>query len=37
MEERVAHLGGSFRMRSAPGAGTTIDVQLPIRTAPTMA
>jgi signal transduction histidine kinase len=37
MEERVAHLGGSFRMRSAPGAGTVIDVQLPIRAVPAMA
>ncbi len=37
MEERVAHLGGTFWMRSAPGAGTTIDVQLPIRTVPALA
>ena len=33
MEERVAHLGGTWRMRSSPGAGTVIDVQLPLRVA----
>ncbi|HEX3702625.1 MAG TPA: ATP-binding protein [Vicinamibacterales bacterium] len=34
MEERVAHLGGRLWMRSAPGAGTIVDVQLPVRPAP---
>ncbi len=33
MEERVTHLGGTFRMRSAPGAGTRIDVDLPLEPA----
>ena len=37
MEERVTHLGGSFKMRSTPGAGTVVDVLLPIRSAPVMA
>jgi signal transduction histidine kinase len=37
MEERVTHLGGTFRMRSSPGAGTVVDVLLPIRLMPTVA
>jgi signal transduction histidine kinase len=37
MEERVTHLGGSFRMRSTPRSGTVVDVYLPIRHAPTSA
>jgi signal transduction histidine kinase len=31
MEERVTHLGGTFRMDSAPTRGTIVDVRLPIR------
>jgi signal transduction histidine kinase len=31
MEERVTHLGGTFRMDSAPARGTIVDVRLPIR------
>ncbi len=30
MEERVTHLGGTFAVRSVPGAGTKIDVELPL-------
>ena len=30
MEERVRHLGGAFHVRSTPGAGTKVDVELPI-------
>jgi len=30
MEERVHHLGGSFRIRSAPGGGTKVAVELPL-------
>jgi len=30
MEERVRHLGGAFHVRSAPGAGTKVDVELPL-------
>ncbi|HUK37377.1 MAG TPA: ATP-binding protein, partial [Vicinamibacterales bacterium] len=34
MEERVTHLGGRFQMRSASGAGTIVDVVLPLRAIP---
>jgi len=30
MEERVRHLGGEFQVRSQPGAGTKVAVELPI-------
>src|SRR5262249_57496935 len=30
MEERVRHLGGQFQVRSQPGAGTKVDVELPL-------
>jgi signal transduction histidine kinase len=30
MEERVRHLGGAFHVRSAPGSGTKVDVELPL-------
>jgi len=30
MEERVARLGGRFRVRSEPGRGTTVSVELPL-------
>jgi signal transduction histidine kinase len=30
MEERVTRLGGSLRIRSAPGRGTTLSVELPL-------
>lgn len=30
IEERVAQLGGRFRVRSAPGAGTQLTVELPL-------
>lgn len=30
MEERVTHLGGAFEVRSRPGAGTKVEVELPI-------
>ena len=30
MEERVHHLGGEFRVNSRPGAGTQIEVELPL-------
>jgi signal transduction histidine kinase len=30
MEERVTHLGGSFSVRSAPGSGTKVAVELPL-------
>jgi signal transduction histidine kinase len=30
MEERVTQLGGSFRLRSEPGRGTTIFAELPL-------
>ena len=33
MRERVESLGGSFSIHSAPGAGTEIRLQLPLRPA----
>lgn len=30
MQERVAHLGGVFGVKSAPGQGTTLLVELPL-------
>jgi len=30
MEERVRHLGGAFQIRSTPGSGTKVDVELPL-------
>ncbi len=30
MEERVTHLGGAFEVRSRPGAGTKVEVELPL-------
>ncbi|MGR3435528.1 MAG: cache domain-containing protein [Shimia sp.] len=30
MQERVEHLGGTFRLRSTPGGGTTIEVRVPL-------
>ncbi|HVT95735.1 MAG TPA: sensor histidine kinase [Bryobacteraceae bacterium] len=30
MEERVSHLGGRFRVDSAPGRGTTLSLELPL-------
>ncbi len=30
MEERVTHLGGSFSVRSVPGSGTKVAVELPL-------
>jgi signal transduction histidine kinase len=30
MEERVTHLGGAFAVRSAPGSGTRVEVELPL-------
>jgi signal transduction histidine kinase len=30
MEERVRHLGGAFQVRSTPGTGTKVDVELPL-------
>jgi len=30
MEERVTHLGGAFEVRSKPGAGTKVEVELPL-------
>ncbi len=30
MEERVTHLGGAFEVRSRPGAGTKVEVELPV-------
>ena len=30
MEERVRHLGGAFQVRSRPGTGTKVDVELPL-------
>ena len=30
MEERVRHLGGAFHVESTPGAGTKVDVELPL-------
>jgi signal transduction histidine kinase len=30
MEERVLHLGGAFHVRSIPGTGTIVDVELPL-------
>ncbi len=30
MEERVTHLGGAFEVRSQPGAGTKVAVELPL-------
>jgi signal transduction histidine kinase len=30
MEERVHHLGGALRVKSQPGSGTTIAVELPL-------
>jgi signal transduction histidine kinase len=32
MEERVTRLHGVLRIQSEPGAGTTIDVTLPVKT-----
>jgi signal transduction histidine kinase len=34
MRERVRAQGGAFRLRSRPGAGTTIEVELPLHSAP---
>ncbi len=34
MEERVRHLGGSFRIDSQPGKGTEINIQLPLAPEP---
>jgi signal transduction histidine kinase len=31
MEERVALLGGTLRVKSAPGAGTRVEAELPVR------
>ena len=31
IEERVNHLGGSFKVDSAPGMGTSIEAVLPLR------
>ena len=31
MEERVRHLGGAFHVRSTPGTGTKVDVELPLQ------
>jgi signal transduction histidine kinase len=30
MEERVHHLGGAFAVKSAPGSGTRVEVELPL-------
>ena len=30
MEERVTHLGGAFEVRSRPGSGTRVAVELPL-------
>lgn len=30
MEERVAQLGGRFRVQSEPGRGTTVTAELPL-------
>jgi signal transduction histidine kinase len=30
MEERVKHLGGAFEVRSQPGSGTRVSVELPL-------
>ena len=30
MEERVRHLGGAFQVRSIPGTGTKVEVELPL-------
>jgi signal transduction histidine kinase len=30
MRERVEALGGSFRLDSAPGAGTTVEARVPL-------
>ena len=30
MEERVNHLGGAFAVKSAPGTGTRVEVELPL-------
>jgi signal transduction histidine kinase len=30
MAERVTHLGGSFAVRSQPGGGTRVAVELPL-------
>jgi signal transduction histidine kinase len=30
MEERVTHLGGAFEVQSRPGAGTKVEVELPL-------
>jgi signal transduction histidine kinase len=30
MEERVTHLGGAFEVQSKPGAGTKVEVELPL-------
>jgi two-component system, NarL family, sensor kinase len=34
MNERARLLGGTLRIESAPGAGTTVDVHIPLRAAP---
>jgi signal transduction histidine kinase len=34
MQERVAHLGGSFRAGSEPGSGTRVDITLPLPALP---
>jgi signal transduction histidine kinase len=33
MEERVSLLGGTLRLESAPGAGTRVEAELPVRPA----
>ncbi len=34
MEERVQHLGGNFEVKSEPGHGTVLEVELPVPAAP---
>ena len=34
MEERVQHLGGTFQVKSEPGHGTLLQVELPVTVAP---
>ena len=31
MQERLALIGGTLKVRSAPGAGTTLEATLPVR------